>query len=44
MNLSELLFHKDYIENDGSLILALGKNIAGKPIFTDLEKMENFIP
>ena len=41
--LSELLSHEDYINSDGNLILALGKNIAGRPIVTDLEKMPHLL-
>jgi len=41
--LSELLSHEDYINSNASLILALGKNISGIPVTTDLEKMPHLL-
>tara|TARA_B100000029_G_scaffold516500_1_gene630329 strand:- start:548 stop:2827 length:2280 start_codon:yes stop_codon:yes gene_type:complete len=41
--LSELLSHENYINNLGNLTLTLGKNIAGEPVVTDLEKMPHLL-
>jgi len=41
--LSELLSHEDYLNSNSGLILALGKNISGVPITTDLEKMPHLL-
>jgi len=41
--LSELLSHEDFENNENSLVLALGKDISGTPIMTDLEKMPHLL-
>ena len=41
--LSELLSHENYKNNLGNLTLTLGKNIAGEPVVTDLEKMPHLL-
>tara|TARA_Y100000590_G_scaffold265062_1_gene297880 strand:- start:11896 stop:14148 length:2253 start_codon:yes stop_codon:yes gene_type:complete len=41
--LSELLSQEEYINNNNSLILGLGKDISGEPVFTDLERMPHLL-
>ena len=41
--LGELLSNEDFLNHSGNLILALGKDISGKPVMTDLEKMPHLL-
>ena len=41
--LSELLLHEKFLQNEKSLILALGKDINGKAIFANLEDMPHLL-
>lgn len=41
--LKEIVASKEYVENDGKLKLALGKDIAGKPVIADLAKMPHLL-
>jgi len=41
--LSELFLHEKFIQNEKSLILALGKDINGKAIFANLEDMPHLL-
>ena len=41
--LSELFLHEKFVQNEKSLILALGKDINGKAIFTNLEDMPHLL-
>ncbi|MBI28954.1 MAG: DNA translocase FtsK [Alphaproteobacteria bacterium MarineAlpha5_Bin11] len=41
--LSEILAHENYADNENSLILSLGKDIAGIPFIADLEKMPHLL-
>lgn len=43
VSLKEILLSKEYMEMDSKVPLALGKNIAGKPIVTSIKKMPHLL-